>query len=246
MMSDTPARESVSAASRVRAVVLCAVMFAIYIALLQALIVLAAPYYRELSMPAGAPAAWWRVLKNLALVGPADVIAAIVPVVLYCLIRGRRFADLGFNRRGTAVAWLVVLLVQAGLIWFDSTFGPVGKAPGFLSPYALMASALVGPCAAFAEETFFRGYLMDELRRGGFGAVLQCVLSGIFFGLAHYSYVAGPGGWSIPVFTGALGVFWSFVYILGGRSLWPTIVAHIINDAVLIPSVFYLILGRAH
>ncbi len=246
MTSDTLVVPPVGASRRIGAIVICVAMFAIYIALLQALIHVASPWYKALPMPAGAPAVWWRVLKNLALVGPADVIAGVMPVYLYCLVRRQSFADLGFNRRGTALAWAVVLLAQAGLIWFDSTLGPVGKAPGFLSPYALMASALVGPCAAFAEETFFRGFLMDALRRGGFGPLLQCVISGIFFGLAHFSYVAGPGGWSIPVFTGALGVFWSFVYVLGKRSLWPTIVAHIINDAVLIPSVFYLILSHAH
>jgi membrane protease YdiL (CAAX protease family) len=167
-------------------------------------------------------------------------------VFLYCVTRRRNFTDLGFNRPGTAFAWIAVLAAQAGLIWFDATLGPVGAASGLLSPYALAAAAIVGPCAAFAEETFFRGFLMEELRRGGFGVALQCVISGIFFGLAHFSYVAGPGGWSIPVFTGLLGVFWSFIYILGKRSLWPTIVAHVINDAVLIPSVFYLILSHAH
>lgn len=241
MTTDTLDVSGAPASSRSKSLAIAIAMFVVYYGLLQAIIFFAAPYYHALQAPPGAPALWWRVLKNVGLVGPADVVAGVVPVLIYCGLRKRNFADLGFNRPGTALAWIVVLAGQAGLIYFDTHLGPVGNAPGLFAPYALLAAAIVGPCAALAEETFFRGFLMEELRRGGFGVTAQIVISGIIFGLAHLAYLSGPQGWSIPVFTGILGMFWAFVYVLGRRSLWPTIVAHAINDAVLIPSVFYLI-----
>ena len=229
--------------SRGRALAISIAMFVLYLVLLGSMTRLAAPWVKGLAAPEGAPLLWWRVDKNVALVGLADLIAAIVPVFVYLRLSGRRLADLGFNKSGTGLAWLLVVAVQAGLIYFDVRGGAVGRAPGALGPYALLASAIVGPCAAFAEETFFRGFLMDTLERGGFGAASQIAISALLFGAAHFGYVThfSLTELSIPIFTGLLGAFWSFIYVLGRRSLWPTIVAHIVNDAVLIPSVFYLL-----
>jgi len=238
--------ETVAVPRRGRALAITLGMFVLYLVLVALLTRAGAPWVKGFAAPAGAPPLWWRVDKNIALVGAADLIAAIAPVFLYLRFSGRRLADLGFNRRGTALAWLLVLAAQAVLIYFDTHGGAVGRAPGALGPYALLASAIVGPCAAFAEETFFRGFVMDTLERGGFGVISQIAISGLLFGLAHLGYVArfSATDLSIPVFTGLLGAFWSFIYVLGKRSLWPTTVAHIINDAVLIPSVFYLLVVR--
>lgn len=235
--------ETTAAPRRGRALAIAIAMFVLYLVLLGAIMRLGAPLFKGMATPAGAPPLWWRVDKNIALVGIADLVAAIGPVFLYLRLNGRRLADLGFNRPGTALAWGLVLAAQAALVYFDTHGGAVGRAPGALGPYALIASVMVGPCAAFAEETFFRGFLMDTLERGGFGMATQIAISGLLFGLAHFGYVAhlSMTELSIPIFTGALGAFWSFIYVLGKRSLWPTIVAHIVNDAVLIPSVFYLL-----
>ena len=235
--------ETTAVPRRGRALAISIGMFVLYLALLAAIMRVGAPWLKGFAAPEGAPVLWWRVDKNIALVGLADVIAAIVPVFVYLRLSGRRLADLGFNRAGTTRAWILVLVAQGALIYFDTHGGAVGRAPGALGPYALLASVMVGPCAAFAEETFFRGFVMDTLERGGFGVVAQIAISALLFGAAHFGYVAhfSLTELSIPVFTGLLGAFWSFIYVLGKRSLWPTIVAHIINDAVLIPSVFYLL-----
>jgi len=235
--------ETTAVPRRGRALAIALAMFVLCLVLLGAIMRLGAPLFKGMAAPAGAPPLWWRVDKNIALVGTADLMAAIGPVFLYLRLNGRRLADLGFNRPGTALAWVLVLAVQAALVYFDTHGGAVGRAPGALGPYALIASAMVGPCAAFAEETFFRGFVMDTLERGGFGVAAQIAISALLFGVAHLGYVAklSVTDLSIPIFTGVLGGVWSFVYVLGKRSLWPTIVAHIINDAVLIPSVFYLL-----
>jgi hypothetical protein len=135
--------------ARGKAIADCMAMFLLYevllVALLFALQRFGSPYLKAIPMPRNAPATWWRVDENAALVGLSDLIAALVPVAFYCWLRKRRFVDLDFNRGGTLGAWL---LVAAGEAWL--------------------------------------------------------------------------------------------VYVLAKRSLWPTIAAHIINDAVVIPSVYYL------
>lgn len=228
--------------ARGKAIAVCAAMFFMYAVILAGLLFalqrFGLPYLKAIPMPGNAPVIWWRVDENAALVGLSDLIAALVPVALYCWLRKTRFVDLGFNRGGTLVAWLLVAAGEAWLVYSNIHGGPVSRVPGVLGPYALIAAAIAGPCAALAEETFFRGFLMEVLRRGGLGVVWQILISGFLFGLAHVGY-AGLD-WTTMVSTALLGMFWSLVYVLAKRSLWPTIVAHIINDAVVIPSVYYL------
>ena len=220
-------------------------MFAVYYGLVTYIAPTFAHAIVALPVPAGAPGAWGAVLRHVAGAAATDLAAAVVPLWIYLHLRGRRLRDLGLTRGGTALAWAVVLAVQAGLVWFDIAHGPAGIAPNPLNPYALMASAIVGPTAALSEEIFFRGYVMDELHRGGFGPAVQIAVPMLLFGLAHIGYLSTPGGWSIMLFTGLLGGFWSVIYLIGGRSLWPTLVAHTINDAVVIPSAFYLMFHAA-
>jgi membrane protease YdiL (CAAX protease family) len=228
--------------SRRKAIAVCVGMFFLYAAILVALLFVlqrfALPYIKAIPTPRNAPVLWWRVDENAALVGLSDLIAALVPVALYCRLQKRSFVDLGFNRGGTFVAWLLVAAGEACLVYSNIHSGPIRHVPGVLGPYALIAAAIAAPCAAFAEEIFFRGFLMEIMRRGGLGVVWQILISGLLFGLAHVGY-AGLD-WTAMVYTAVLGMFWSLVYLLAKRSLWPTIIAHIINDAIVIPSVYYL------
>jgi membrane protease YdiL (CAAX protease family) len=227
--------------SRFAAVVICAAMFVVFYWSSSYLSQSAKPYLDALAKPDDAPLAWWNIAKHFTRSGIAEMIAVFVPVWLYCRADGpRRVVDLGFNKIGKLLPWIVVLAVEAGLLFMELR-GPIGTVPDRFNPYAIYASAMIGVTAAFSEELFFRGFLMDLLRWGGWAAWAQVVISMLFFGLAHLSYIPTDiYGWTIPVFTALAGGFWSVIYIWAGRSLWPTIVAHIINDAVVLPAAFYL------
>ena len=220
---------------------ICVAMFAAFLGLDHAISSLLTPFARNIAMPAGAVPAWWHVAQKLAVVALSDVLAALIPVSIYLWATGRRLRDLGFNRPGTLWAWVLVLAVEALLLWFDITKGPVGRATNPLNVYALAGSAFAGLGAPLAEETFFRGFLMNELEWGGFGVVVQIAASAVLFGAAHYAY----GDWVMATMTGVLGGFWAFIYVLGKRSLWPTLVAHGFNAIVVIPSAFYMIASHA-
>jgi len=227
--------------NRGQAIGICIVMFIAFLGLDRAISSLLTPFALGIAMPAGATPAWWHVAQKLAAVALSDVLAALIPVSVYLWATGRRLRDLGFNRPGTPWSWIPVLAVEALLLWVDVTKGPVGRAPNPLNVYALAGSAFAGLGAPLAEETFFRGFLMNELERGGFGLPIQIAASAVLFGGAHYAY----GDWGTAIMTGAVGGFWAFIYVFGKRSLWPILIAHFINDAVVIPSAFYLIASHA-
>jgi membrane protease YdiL (CAAX protease family) len=225
---------------RWRALEIVLILTGVYYALLQLLDLALPRLATHFPPPPGAQAIWWSALQKLVPMGCADLVAAIIPLSLYLALRRRSLVDLGFGRPGTVIAWVLALGVQGAIIWFQvrNPYGPLAQARHPLNPYALAGSGFAGFAAAFAEETFFRGYVTDELRRGGFAAPWQIIISMLLFGAIHLSFASLD--WTVPVLTGLLGGFWSIVYILGRRSLWPTIAAHFVNDAVIVPSVFYM------
>jgi membrane protease YdiL (CAAX protease family) len=83
----------------------------------------------------------------------------------------------------------------------------------------------------------FRRWTMNWLMAHGYGAIVQLLGAGLFFGLLHA--VWGLMGRSVDVAagamlaTGCLGLMLGIVYLLSGRSLAPCIVAHfLINLAI--------------
>ena len=238
----TQAELQTAPGSRGRALASVAAMFTLYFVLVRVIRHFIAPKLNTISMPVGAPDMWWHVLLSLTAVAIATLLAVLVPLWIYLHLRGRHMRELGLDRAGTRLAWLLVLAVQGGLIWLQlrNPMGPLARAPDPLNIYALAGSLIIAPAAALAEEIFFRGYIMDELKRGGFGAALQILISMLLFGTAHVTLASAD--WTIPVFTGILGGFWSLIYVLSKRSLWPSIVGHVLNDAVMVPSAIYMVM----
>lgn len=177
--------------------------------------------------------AWWAVdlratnfaMREMLLLG---LFAA------FLRLRGLRLLDLGFKKPGTKSAWLLALAVLAlGLL--SHPFVRNGPYP--LAGYTLYAGLLVGIPVALLEESVYRGFAIMTLQEGGLGVPAQILFPGFIFGLAHMSYVGSD--WTVPVFTGLLGCIWSWIYVIGRNSLWPTLIAHSINDAIIMPY-FYL------
>jgi membrane protease YdiL (CAAX protease family) len=245
-VQDEEASTSTTAAtdSPVVALLICGAMFAIFWLGHDFLVAQVRPHLDALQRPADAPAIWWDVAMAFTRSGPAEIVAVFVPVWLYCLIRGHRFADLGFSRAGTPLAWIVVLAAQ-GLLFAVEMRGPIGTVGDRFNTYALYSSFMIATTAAFSEELFFRGFLIETLRRGGFSNVIQVVVSSLLFGAVHLTYIPRDAyGWTIPIGTAIIGLFWGFIYIWGKRSLWPVITAHFVNDFVVLPAAFYLMLSH--
>jgi hypothetical protein len=213
-------------------------MFLGYVAVMYLVLVALNRVSHLLPVPGGVSVTWWAVDRILTIGAIADVIGVFLPLWVYLHWRGKRIRDLGFVGRGTVVSWSLVIIGQMLISAWDVTRGGASTISHVFSFYWLYAGAVIGVAAGISEEVFFRGFIMSELKAGGNGPVVQVLISAILFGLLHIAY----GGWDIPVLTGLLGAFWSVIYLIGRRSLWPSMVAHAVNDALLIPAVYYVIL----
>jgi len=79
---------------------------------------------------------------------------------------------------------------------------------------------LIGP---FLEEVFFRGFLLRTLGNK-MSTTLASIISALAFAAIHFQW-----GSIIPIFI--LGLIINTL-VIRGRSLWPAIVFHIINNAI--------------
>jgi membrane protease YdiL (CAAX protease family) len=165
--------------------------------------------------------------------------------------RGLFFRDFGVWRLGTWAAWAVALVLAALSIGSNLRLLPRMHVPISYAfwphGFHLFAALILGITAGFCEEVLFRAYLMTQFAKAGYGRALQVLMPGLAFGLAHAGYLnQGLLVWlGIVIPTAFLGMMWGVAYLLGRRSLVPTIVAHFLNDATALPWIaFFMITAR--
>lgn len=93
----------------------------------------------------------------------------------------------------------------------------------------------------------FRAFLMTEFANAGYGKVMQVLIPGLAFGLAHAGYLnQGLLVWlGIMLPTMFLGMMWGIAYLLGRRSLVPALTAHFLNDATALPWIVFFMVTAA-
>lgn len=172
--------------------------------------------------------------------------AVVLALIGWLKVRGARFSDYGLRNFGPV--WLFVVIALATLatgVILPSVLDPVlatyfEKAPRDLSrftglvgnlPHFLLVIPFVWIFAAFGEEFFYRGFILESVRTilgGGNAAMVAAILvQAALFGAAH-AY-QGPVG-MIPIGVGA--IVSGFLYWAGGRRLWPLILGHGIVDTI--------------
>jgi membrane protease YdiL (CAAX protease family) len=104
-------------------------------------------------------------------------------------------------------------------------------------PLALQWLAIVWTFAAFGEETAYRGYLLtraaDVGERTKAAYWIAVVLVSVLFGIGHYWN--GPAG---MLSSGFAGLVLGSAYMLAGRNLWASILAHGLIDTVFLVAVY--------
>jgi membrane protease YdiL (CAAX protease family) len=102
---------------------------------------------------------------------------------------------------------------------------------------ALMWLGIVWTFAAFGEEIAYRGYLLtrgaDVGRRSTAAWWIAMILVSALFGYGHY--YKGPAG---IVDSGVAGLILGAAYLLAGRNLWASILAHGFIDTFGVIAVF--------
>lgn len=160
------------------------------------------------------------------------------------LMRGK-WSDLGFRRPeswgktiaiGVSVAVvsqaivpliLLPLFKQMGIgtpdySSFDAVKGNVGA--------LILMLTISWTTAGFGEEILNRGFFMEQFAKlfgGKLGWTLSLILVSVIFGLGH-AY-QGPIGMLLTTYSGLV---YGLLYILSGRNLWYTIIAHGTADTI--------------
>ena len=151
------------------------------------------------------------------------------------------FQNLGFERDSIAapLAWILAAILGIAYVFYTMKAIPFVLArQKEISLFKLLGilSALVG---GIVEEVFFRRWTMDMLMSRGVAPILQVIISGIAFGLAHSSWLLAKRDFkfAIPAIlsTSVLGIFLAIIYLLAGRNLGPCILAHVMINTVIEP-----------
>lgn len=172
----------------------------------------------------------------------AVVVAA---VIVWMRVRRIPLATVGVRpgHPGPALGRLVAgtmivdaLAVGAATPALEAAFGPppvvdrFAPIPGNL-PLLLALIPAMWVVAAFGEEFFFRGFLLTTAARllgsSRTAWVVAVVVQAVLFGLIH-AY-QGPAK---AITIGIGGAVYGGAFLLAGRSLWPVILAHGINDTL--------------
>ena len=173
----------------------------------------------------------------------------IVPneVIILCILGliSIRFRDGSWSAMGLQrpVSWRRILLIAlaaavlriflgqflveplTGYFWPKPTAPALANEIAGNATMALLALLLVWTFAAFGEEIAYRGYLLtraaDIGRRSTTAYWIGIVLISILFGYGHY--YKGPSG---VIDSGIAGLILGTAYMLAGRNLWASILAH--------------------
>ena len=177
---------------------------------------------------------------NVFRVLPNEVPILFVLGLVSMRLRDGRFAALGFRRPDS---WLRILAIAVGAAALRIALGdfvvdpltaqvwPPAVAPEGVESIAgdvktaLMYLGIVWTFAAFGEEIGYRGYLLNRAADVGGRTPLAywiaAVVSAILFGYGHF--YKGPAG---IVDSGIAGLILGAAYIVSGRNLWTTVLAH--------------------
>jgi uncharacterized protein len=152
------------------------------------------------------------------------------------------FQNLGFERESIAppLAWILATITAIAYVLYTMKALPLVLAnQKEISLFKLLGilSAVVG---GIVEEVFFRRLIMDRLLSGGFNPILQVIISGVPFGLAHTSWMLFTKRdfkTTLPAIlsTSVLGIFLAIIYLAGGRNLGPCIFSHVLINIVIEP-----------
>ena len=134
---------------------------------------------------------------------------------------------------------LLSLLIQTFTDWppldVDYIREPI---EGNVVAFALWIVLVVWGSAAFGEELFFRGFMLDRLslafgpNRAGIAVAI--IIQAALFGALHA--IQGPTG---IVITAWVGLVMAGAYFASGRNLWAPILAHGITDTISLTLMFF-------
>src|SRR4030066_1004983 len=152
------------------------------------------------------------------------------------------FQNLGFERESIAPPFAWILATIVGVVYFFYTIKAIPFVAIMQREISLfkLLGILTAVVGGIVEEVFFRRWVMDNFMSGGFAPILQVIISGVSFGLAHTSWTLlakRDFKATLPaiISTSILGIFLAIIYLAGGRNLGLCIFAHVLINIVIEP-----------
>lgn len=166
-------------------------------------------------------AVWWQLSFAVGL-------ALIVGFIAYRnRLQGATFADCGLGKRTSNAA--IAAGVFCGLLYVSGVYVGILHDPAMknVNPFAFhwvrLALVPLGIAMATCEEIMMRGFFMNQLDRARAPVWIQILLSGVCSGIYHAMHSMSLVGVGAATFLFSLH---ALLYVAGGRSLTPSIVAH--------------------
>jgi membrane protease YdiL (CAAX protease family) len=181
-----------------------------------------------------------------------------VPILFVLGIISRRLRDgsgsaIGF-RRPASWGWLILIAAAAAALRIGigdfviepltARFWPAPVAPAGVDEatgnwqVALMYLGIVWTFAAFGEEIAYRGYLLTRAADIGGRTPLAwwigVIVVSVLFGYGHY--YKGPAG---ILDSAVAGLILGAAYLLAGRNLWASVLAHGFIDTVAVVALYF-------
>ncbi len=177
---------------------------------------------------------------NVFHIVPNEVMVLSILGLMSIRLRDGNWSAMGLKRPASWRRILLIALVAAilrillgqfliepvtGFFWPKPTAPALANEITGSVKIALVALLLVWTFAAFGEEIAYRGYLLtraDDIgRRSAAAYWIGIVLVSILFGYGHY-YKGASG----VIDSGVAGLILGTAYMLAGRNLWASILAH--------------------
>ena len=190
---------------------------------------------------------------NVFRIVPNEVPILFVLGLVSTRLRNGGLSALGFKRPSSWVHLVLIALAAATfrIVLGDFVIEPLTQRiwPPIVAPaeaemitgnikLALLGLLVVWTFAAFGEEIAYRGYLLTraaEIGRQTTAAYwVGIVLISVLFGYGHY--YKGPAG---ILDSGVAGLVLGAAYMLAGRNLWASILAHGFIDTFAVVALFF-------
>jgi membrane protease YdiL (CAAX protease family) len=159
--------------------------------------------------------------------------------------QGLSLGSLGLRRSAPAAGWIAGALLAVLFVGFNLALPLRGNTRlAEVSWFHVYNAVLAGAAGGLLEETLFRGFLIDQLRRSGFGTTAQVAVSSAAYGAAHAAWGLTSGAFTLQLVGGAVigttvfGFGCAAVYLLSRRSLVPVILSHGLIDLCIEPWLF--------
>jgi hypothetical protein len=180
---------------------------------------------------------------NVLHVVPNEVPILALAGLVSVRVREKGWAGLGFRRPKSWIRVVAIAVAAAALrlilsdpieaaltpIWGQPSAPSVLTSGPYDARWLVKTLALVWTFAAFGEEIAYRGYLTlrgaDALGGSQAAWIVATLGAAVLFGFGHF--YKGPVG---VVDSGIAGLVLGLAYLLSGRCLWTTILAHGLID----------------